>query len=202
MNIHATLNRISIIKQNNYDNSEGLIYRKKIDSDIPEIPLKIDIETDVIRSREDLIKYEKNADLRKNIEKIRFFLSQGCSGYLALHHGDVISSCWLCDLSRFHPNLFLNNSVFSGERCYYIFYATTKTGFRRKGIMSFIFTQIQKDLVDKGKSGFIYSAIDSGNIISEMTFEKAGFGLIGWLRHIQIFRWVLKSVFIENNKKR
>jgi len=198
MNTLALRNWISLIKQKIYCNTDGYVYLKS-DEFIPELTPKLIIKIEVIKNQENLKKYEDNADIRRIKEKISFFLNHGCIGYFAVYNKEIVSSCWLCDLNKFHPYLHLNNPIFQGKKNYYIFYANTKNNFRRKGIVSYIYTQILKDIV--GKQGKIYALIDTDNIASQKSFLKAGFEKNGWLRHIQIFKWILLSKFIKDKDK-
>jgi hypothetical protein len=197
MNFNTIRNWISIFKQQNYCNNEVFIYAKS-DQFIPEIIPKLNIKIELIKNEESLKKYWNNPDIEKNKEKLKYFLNNRCIGYFAVYNNDIVSSSWVSDLNKFHPSQYLNNPVFKGKNNYYIFYVKTQINCRKKGIFSFLFLQILKDIAHK--QGKIFTAIDIENIASQKAFEKLGLKKIGTLKHVQIFKWVLVSDFIGNDE--
>lgn len=196
--VYFFIDWISIIKHKIYCNMKGFIYVKfKSDENIPEMIPKLDVRIDVLRNENDLKKYEKNEEIQNTKEKFRYLLKNGCIAYFAVYGKEIAHYYWICDLTIFHPDLFLDQPLFQGKNNYYGFDAHTFSKYRRNGLFEYITIHIFRDFAPKGK---IFGLIDEENIASQRSNEKAGMKKIGTLRHFQLFQVKLVSTFVSNGK--
>lgn len=183
MVIRTVFSRLSLFKQRIYCNIENAVYIKN-ERDIPDTHPRIELEYKIISNINELSVYLYDIQINKNKEKFIYFLKHGCKMYLTLNQGVVTGFFWVSKLSNFKPYIYNNNILFDCDNVYYIFFCHTFKKYRRKGIYSYILTQICRNTLTK--PGRVMISADIGNIASQKGIEKAGFIRIGIIKCNQI----------------
>ncbi len=186
------ISRLSLLKQKMYCNEKIIVY-SKIDKNIVEICPSIPLEYMVISNSEQLNKFSEDEGVKKNAIKLKYFIENKCTLYLAIHNNNAAGHYIVCKLSDFKPYLYLNNYLFNLDNNYYIFFCNTFDKYKRKGIFSYILTQICKDILKNENRIFISS--DIRNISSQKAIEKVGFTRLGILNYVNLFPFVFINDF-------
>lgn len=182
-----------MLKQKIYCNVEVIVYEKTSKIVVEDIHPKITIKYIVISDVIQLDKFSKDKFIKKEIIKFKYFLNHKCQIYLAIHNNNIAGHYIVCKSSDFKPYLYLNNYLFNGDNNYYIFFCNTFDGYKRKGIYSYILTQICKDILKNEDRIFISS--DLKNISSQKAIEKVGFTRLGILNYVNLFPFVFINDF-------
>ena len=190
--------KLSLFKQKIYCNIDNVVYMKSI-RNIPEIQPKIQIDYKIISCVHDLLEHKSEKVIAKNLKKFRYFLLNGCKIYIALHNKTIVGHYLLCKLSNYKPYLYLSNPLFEAgfkNNNYCIYFCHTLDEYQKKGIYSYMLTQICGDILNEG--GNVFISTSRKNIASHKGIEKAGFKQVYFLKYKEIKYITTKCNLIES----
>lgn len=97
-----------------------------------------------IKNYKEIEGLSENHLVKKNLNKFKYFLDNGCSLFFAIYENRVIGHFLSIEIAKFRPYPYLNTSSFDGNN-YYIFFCRTDNKHRGKGVYPDALIRIVKD---------------------------------------------------------